>query len=199
MREQFWFNNPEILLNNYCIFFPNKEYSLVRNLNATVRLFLYYTILCFILTNAQLINIIKPLLLICFITVIIYSIYNKETFINSTTETVLRKSTDNNPMMNVLVTDYNSNKNIKIDKDITNEELNSNIVGDFAYDEDGGSNQKMLERNFYTMPVTNVYNDQTEFAKWLYDTGPTCKEDTIMCYNSLPDVLQMGKGATKTS
>lgn len=199
MREQFWFNNPEILLNNYCVFFPNKDYSLTKNLNAIVRLFLYYTLLCFILTDGQLIDIIKPLLLICLLTVVVYNTYNKETFENSTIETIIRKSTNNNPMMNLLVSDYNNNKNIKIDTNITNEELNSNLVEDIPYNVDGGSNQKLLERSFYTMPVTNVYNEQTEFAKWLYDTGPTCKENTIMCYNSLPDVLQMGRGATKSS
>ena len=194
MREQFWFNNPEILLNNYCVFFPNKDYSLTRNLNAIVRLFLYYTLLCFILTDTPLIDIIKPLLLICLLTVIVYNTYNKETFENNTVETVLRKSTTNNPMMNLLITDYNNNKNIKIDTNITNEELNSNLVADIPYNVDGGSSQKLLERSFYTMPVTNVHNNQTDFAKWLYDRGPTCKENTIKCFNSLPDKLQLNMG-----
>ena len=42
------------------------------------------------------------------------------------------------------------------------------------------------------MPVTNVYNDQTEFAKWLYDTGPTCKENTINCFDTITDRISMG-------
>ena len=44
------------------------------------------------------------------------------------------------------------------------------------------------------MPVTNVHNNQTDFAKWLYDRGPTCKENTIKCFNSLPDKLQLNMG-----
>ena len=31
------------------------------------------------------------------------------------------------------------------------------------------------------MPVTQVVNDQTKFAKWLYNTDATCKENTIKC------------------
>ena len=48
------------------------------------------------------------------------------------------------------------------------------------------------------MPVTNLTNDQTEFAKWLYDNGPTCKEDTTLCYDSLPDRLQMGRSSSNS-
>ena len=32
------------------------------------------------------------------------------------------------------------------------------------------------QRQFYTMPNTQAANEQTEFAKWLYLTPPTCKE-----------------------
>jgi hypothetical protein len=37
------------------------------------------------------------------------------------------------------------------------------------------------DRQYYTVPVTTVPNDQTTFARWLYDAGPTCKEDQRRC------------------
>ena len=37
------------------------------------------------------------------------------------------------------------------------------------------------DRQYYTVPVTTFPNDQTEFAKWLYDRGPTCKENQLQC------------------
>lgn len=37
------------------------------------------------------------------------------------------------------------------------------------------------DRQYYSVPVTTVPNMQVEFAKWLYDTGPTCKEDQSRC------------------
>ena len=32
------------------------------------------------------------------------------------------------------------------------------------------------QRQFYTMPNTSIPNKQKEFALWLYNRGPTCKE-----------------------
>ena len=37
------------------------------------------------------------------------------------------------------------------------------------------------QREYYTMPSTTIPNEQTSFAKWLYATGPTCKEKSIYC------------------
>ena len=200
MRDVFWFNNPQIIFKNYNVFFPNKNFSLIKNLNAVVRLFVYYTLLCIIFTNNDLYDVIKPLLLIMFITIVIYMNSNDiELFENKKIiVTENRTSTIENPLMNLSVSDYNSNKNIIIDENVSNETINNNLTGDLPYNEDGGSNKKMFERSFYTMPVTNLSNDQTEFAKWLYDNGPTCKENTILCYDTIPDRLQMGRSSTNS-
>ena len=37
-------------------------------------------------------------------------------------------------------------------------------------------NKNNSQREFYTMPVTQSSNNQKEFAEWLYNTGPTCKD-----------------------
>ena len=37
------------------------------------------------------------------------------------------------------------------------------------------------QRQYYTMPATTMPNDQTAFAKWCYNTGPTCKERGLYC------------------
>tara|TARA_B100001175_G_C19491730_1_gene632974 strand:- start:725 stop:1327 length:603 start_codon:yes stop_codon:yes gene_type:complete len=200
MRDVFWFNNPQIIFKNYNVFFPNKNFSLIKNLNAVVRLFVYYTLLCIIFTNNDLYDVIKPLLLIMFITIVIYMNSNDiELFENKKIiVTENRTSTIENPLMNLSVSDYNSNKNIIIDENVSNETINNNLTTDLPYNEDGGSSKKMFERSFYTMPVTNLNNDQTEFAKWLYDNGPTCKENTILCYDTIPDRLQMGRSSTNS-
>lgn len=36
------------------------------------------------------------------------------------------------------------------------------------------------QRQFYTLPNTSQASDQDNFAKWLYDTPPTCKEGNGM-------------------
>lgn len=65
--------------------------------------------------------------------------------------------------------------------------FNKNLYRDVS---DIFSNQAS-DRQYYSMPVTTVPNMQVEFAKWLYDTGPTCKEDQSRCsikkYQETPD------------
>jgi len=42
------------------------------------------------------------------------------------------------------------------------------------------------KRQFYTVPATTIPNDQTTFAHWLYNRGPTCKENNgIRCYTNM--------------
>ena len=109
-----------------------------------------------------------------------------------------RKSTPNNPMMNLSVMDYNNNKNIEIDKKITNEEINKNLNGNLFDNISDVSSKNMFERNFYTTPINTIPNNQTDFAKWLYDKGPTCKEKTTECVNTITDRLSMGRGSNST-
>jgi len=42
-------------------------------------------------------------------------------------------------------------------------------------------NKSHGQRQFYTTPSTTFPNDQTSFARWLYATPPTCKEEGIRC------------------
>ena len=201
MEEVFWFNDVTILYKNCYVYFPSPKYSLITNLNAIMRFFILYSILCFLIYLK--IDVFKPLILVIIISLILYYFrdYIKEPFINKenqeTIKTVERTSTKNNPMMNISVNDYNSKKNIVIDKNITNEEINKNLNQDLFNDIGDVSSKNMFERNFYTTPINTIPNDQTEFAKWLYDKGPTCKK-TTECINTIPERLSMGRGATSS-
>jgi len=201
MEEVFWFNDLTILYKNCYIYFPSPKYSLIENLNAIVRFFILYSILCFIVY--QKLDVFIPLALIIVISLILYYLrsYIKEPFKNDNEnntqiENIKRTSTPSNPMMNLSVMDYNNNKNMQIDKEITNEEINKNLNGDLFDDITDVSNKNMFERNFYTTPINTIPNDQTEFAKWLYDKGPTCKEKTTECVKTIPERLSMGRGAS---
>ena len=43
--------------------------------------------------------------------------------------------------------------------------------------------KKHSARQFYTMPVNSIVNDQGSFANWCYGRPPTCKE--VMVFNVL--------------
>jgi len=195
MTEVFWLNDINILHKNYFIFFPHKNYTLEQNLNAIVRLFIYYSLICFIVYKDT--DAFIPLLLILFISIMVYN--SRKSIESYQKMTPNKTSTSDNPMMNPSIIDYTSSEPIIIDNSTSNETMNENLVGEAYKVEDGNINKNAFERQFYTMPVTDCINDQTEFAKWLYDTGPTCKEDTTVCPETLPDRLQMGRGSIRES
>jgi hypothetical protein len=90
-----------------------------------------------------------------------------------------------NPFMNInLITDDKEKKaplpswnNDNLQKDIE-DKFGYNLYRDVG-DLYGKSNS---QREYYTMPSTTIPNNQTSFAKWLYNTGPTAKEKSI--YNT---------------
>jgi hypothetical protein len=47
-------------------------------------------------------------------------------------------------------------------------------------------NKENSQREFYTMPVNSIINDQTKFAEWCYKTPPTCREGNgIQCASDI--------------
>ena len=113
-------------------------------------------------------------------------------YVNNTS----RKPTKENPYANIVFTDYLDATNIAgpvniddkdIQKDMQNM-YNSTIYRNFndVYERENS------QRIFFTQPITSVPNSQTDFANWLYKTGPTCKENTEFCtyYESPNEVSQ---------
>tara|TARA_Y100000591_G_C21808041_1_gene686123 strand:+ start:210 stop:809 length:600 start_codon:yes stop_codon:yes gene_type:complete len=199
MEEVFWFNNLSILYTECYVFLPSTNYSLIQNLNAIVRFFILYSLLSFMIY--QKLDVFIPLLLVMIISIILYCIkdYIKENYTNlqninpQKIEKKFVTSTKKNPVMNVNITDYNNNKELIIDKNVSNETINNNLTNNLYDDMGDISNKNMFERQFYTTPNNKIPNDQTEFAKWLYDNGPTCKEKTVECINTIADRVSIAR------
>ena len=90
-----------------------------------------------------------------------------------------RKPTSDNPMMNPILTDFNT-ENLPIasnsdDEDIKNE-MTQTFNKDLFRDLNDLFDRKSSERVFYTVPGGSVPNDQDAFAKWCYNLPPTCQE-----------------------
>ena len=139
-----------------------------------------------------------------FLSYLIHSIYIKnssENFIgNSENSVEYVNPTFDNPFMNIQYDDYVKNPNresvskkflgdTKTTKDINSvidDKFNYNLYKDMSDIYDKNNSQ----RQFYTNPVTTIPNDQSSFANWLYNNGPTCKEKNyVKCdmlnYNNL--------------
>lgn len=93
--------------------------------------------------------------------------------------------TQNNPFMNVTIDQILDNpdrlpacdQEDRTINDKINYYFNKNVYRDVTdiYD------ANFSHRNFYTTPSTTIPNDQTTFARWLYDGPETCKENSANC------------------
>lgn len=100
-----------------------------------------------------------------------------------------QKPSPSNPFMNVLLTDYVSNPKRPTACRMNNavkKQVNKFFDENLFRDVDDIFHKNASDRQFYTTANTAIPNDQTAFAKWLYQTGPTCKEGNgDKCYNNM--------------
>jgi hypothetical protein len=95
------------------------------------------------------------------------------------------KPTKDNPLMNVLLTDYQNDPNraeacINTDKTIM-KNIDDNFYFNVFKDTDDLYQKGYSQRQFYTTPSTTIPNDQGSFAHWLYKMPETCKENQTNC------------------
>lgn len=203
--NQFWSENPEVLVNNYTSFFPSSTNSMVQNLNAIVRLLSYISMVLVLYTkNSQYLLLA---LLGFIITYIIYVFYpnQEELFFHPETNdhrniTEMKNSSErrgkrkcvkptiDNPFMNFnyITDDYkrkpackaficDNNKSMELKHEI-NDKFNEKLYRDVS----DLYSKNNSQREFYSVGYNGI-PDQTSFAKWLFKTPPTCKERGLNC------------------
>ena len=203
LGDPFWTDDFNVLFekDNLSAFFPTMHMTLIEKLNAITRMGVYLSLALYIFTSNYLYLYI--MIIVCACTYFIYKyqfdninlyldsmkdnsynlvqknlIETKETFNNS------EKPTVNNPFMNInLITEDPTQK--KAPPSWNNEELQEQIEDKFNYNlyRDVGDlyGKNNSQRQYYTTPSTTIPNNQTAFAKWCYNTGPTCKEKSLYC------------------
>ena len=193
IHDPFWGNDFSILFqsNRLIEFFPKKEMSYSEQLNAIMRFSFYLSILLFLLNNNYLVFYIP--IFIGILTFFLYQNYKQQTQNikdrNKLTEGFKNKlknkktcvkPTNNNPFMNVLLTDikYNPKRSKACNVNDTNikKEINDNFNLNLYRDVSDVYGKNNSQRQFYTTPSTTIPNDQEKFANWLYKTPPTCKD-----------------------
>lgn len=208
MTNNFWLSDPFILLNKDRIFniFPSSNNTKKENYNAITRFLLLIGIIGFSLTKST--RFLSGIFFGILTIIVIYKYDNlkkknankkiKEAFVNpkkykEDIKEIKKNFTTpekNNPLMNVMIPEINKKPIRKqalpsfapsVEKDI-NEKVKENL--DPRLFKDLGDNivfdQSM--RNFYTMPNTDIVNDQKAFAEFCYGDMPSCKEgDGFQC------------------
>ncbi len=103
--------------------------------------------------------------------------------------------TINNPLMNINTITDKRNKPAACeyyDKPEIAADIETKFEFNLYRDVSDLYNKRNSQRQYYTMPSTTIPNEQTAFAKWLYMSPPTCKEDTIRCTPPTTDPSMYG-------
>lgn len=189
----FWIDNLNELFNP--VLYPNINMTIEEKINAIIRLILFIGIIATLIFNDS--RYILFILIIMLISIVIYNYQmekNKmiEKYLNDNDLDIINnekcvKPTEENPFMNPSLIGYNKkydscsieNKNIKDNIDYF---FNKNVFRetDDIYD------KSLLDRQFYTVPSTSIPNNREKLASWLYERGPSCKENNgEQCYDNL--------------
>ena len=188
--DMFWFNDLYILFKNIDEFYPSHDMNLTEKLNSIMRLSIYVGIILTLVCNNYL-YLYVPIVIGGF-TIFIFNtqkdkienFFGEYQKLDCESKKPCVPPTTDNPFMNF--------NNITDDryrppacKSYNNKTLKGEIENKFNYnlyrDVSDLYSKNNSQREYYTMPSTTATNDQTSYAKWLYYSGPTCKEDTTKC------------------
>lgn len=198
-REQIWYNDIGHFLtyDNYYVILPLQQMTLEEKINAILRFFIYLGIFLSLIKSDY-----KYLffgIIAGFISIILYSYESKvkvenEKFlekekIDIVNNKICSRSTTDNPFMNPTIADITENPNHPEACNIENDGIRNIVKQNFDKrmfkDVSDIYDNKASQRQFYTVPVTTIPNDQDSFAKWCYSNGKTCKEGNgEKCYTN---------------
>lgn len=212
----FWTENPNILLqSNYVTeLFPIESMSITQKLNAVTRLVILMTLFSFVYSKSLTILLVGILSIMFIYFLHAYKKTDTETsddvkegfglsepaadLVKTSAEfksdMVFQKPNANNPLGNVLVTDYlyNPNKkpappgyNEEVRKDIleqakqmvlNNNKGNDDLTNKLFTDLGDAFVFEQSLRPFYSTASTTIPNDQTTFAEFCYGSMVSCKD-----------------------
>lgn len=195
----FWLNDPTILYDKIYILnlWPLENFNKNEKLNSITRLIILLTFIGYLITKNYFILITSFITLIIIVFIhknFINQVISKKNNYNNIKEGFtdqnyyhnikhnLTNPTKDNPYMNVMITELNSNTNRKESapaynkavqpiihesiKQIVRDNFNDNSIDSKIYDNE----QEFISntRQFYTTPNTRIPNNQKAFAKFCY-------------------------------
>ena len=204
-QEKIWFNDPKNLITqtNFLKFFPTSDMTYIEQINSIVRFGIYLTIILLLFkNNYKVFYILVAILLVSYAMFIVdkkkkegrKDHYTKNNLaVSKKINKVCKKPTTDNPFMNRnLLSKYNEETD-KEACDIDNEAVKEDMLNKFNEKLYRSSDDIFMnhasDRQFYTVPNTDLVPDQKSFAEWLYKR-PSCKSgDSQACYNNVSEVI----------
>jgi Family of unknown function (DUF5762) len=197
MPTKFWLEDGRELYaeRNYLEIIPMGNMSLEAQLNAVFRFFIYLgVVLALIMGNYR--YLFMPIFA-ALITVLLYEYekvkrqraerFLRENELDVVQDTVCQRSTVENPFMNPSIADITDNPErpsaCRVSRPEVQEVIQKNFNARYYQDVNDVFGKFASQREFYTMPNTQIPNDRESFAKWCYGLGKTCKEGNgLQCW-----------------
>jgi hypothetical protein len=188
----FWLDNLNELFNP--ILYPNVNMTIDEKINAIIRLILFTGIIATLIFNDS--RYILFIFIIMLISILIYNYQidkNKriEKYLNDNDLDIINnekciKPTQENPFMNPSLIGNNKYKSCSIENEKIKDDIDYYFNNNVFRETDDIYDKSLLDRQFYTVPSTTIPNNREVFTSWLYDRGPSCKENNgEQCYNNL--------------
>lgn len=201
--EKIWYQDISefITKENYMIFFPSSAMSFAEQLNALMRLALYFSFALLLIKQDS--NVLFIPIFVAILTFVLWSTDDKnkkrekdllskggmcEEYVS---KELCQKPSRDNPFMNVLVSDLAHNpqrpRACRLQGRVKHE-VKKHFDHNLYRDVDDVFHKKASDRQFYTTPSTTIPNDSVGYAKWLYGNNnkTTCKEGNGgKCYSNM--------------
>ena len=195
-------------VKNYYVILPMDNMSMAEKLNALTRFFVYLGVILALVTLNY--KYVFFGIVACLLSAAMYEFEERkkkqaEKFLDDNDLAIhenklCARPTLENPFMNPNRLGASSDAALPAQACNTNSQdvqnsMSANFDARFFKDVNDIWGRNASQREFYTVPSTTLGGDQAGFAKWLYGTGPTCKEgDGLTCYNKLPNVSDVNGG-----
>ncbi len=178
---ELWYQNPKVLLDNMDHFFPNKSLNRNQKINSLARFAIYYSILIVIFNQDT--KWFSISIIILLISAFLGKSENFTISDKKINNQLCQGPTKDNPFMNYTMGDLLEDKDRShaCKYDDTKVAMRNNFRSHLHSDSNDLWGQYISDRNFYTMPVTDIVNDQTGFALWCFGNSGDCKTSGKNC------------------
>jgi hypothetical protein len=182
MTDPFWFNKTDILFDKKRIsqFWPSKYQTYEERVNAMTRFILYAgTILSFYKHDSS--PFVMSILLVV---VLVFTSKSKNKFLQKLTTNLknCQNPTTTNPLANQIPFD-SINRKKACSSSVVENQITDSLFSEFPTKGLSNMNKDFIERQFFSMPNTDLVNNQSGFASWLYGdpNRKMCKSDPQFC------------------
>lgn len=190
--ERIWYQDlPHVFSQqHYLNFFPSKEMTFAEQLNSLMRLSLYFSIILFLLKGDP--NVFMFPIFMGLFTFFLYSVDTQNKvkekmyledqglYKQPHSKEICQKPTEDNPFMNVLISDYTSNPQRKKACNVTKGNIKKQATSYFDKklyrSASDVFHKEASDRQWITNPSTEIPNDREKWLEWCYGSKQTCKE-----------------------